>query len=349
MSRTGSRSSTKKSIGSVIDLLSDDEIGAGANQADASSNQEKKGDEIKKLKSTESSLDKHLSKLTLMAIQQSPRKTRSDRRTVGKDVLKILFGKKIYDEGCRIEFVMSKLTLMATKRNREVELTTIDLADERIEVKYFHMIGKDISRRQQFHPPFFSVAVEPRPAVRVEQYPNAFSKSSSDSNRKLAVVKFGSSADLIEVLECIRRSLPRLSPLRLKSSDAQLVYGGALQDHDENAREANANDAFVAGRNEDSVLLVYPFAGDCSQMEKAAAGLPEASGDLFAQSKTSATRVVDYYEQPLPDADVGTAELVSTAQSELRRHFLTIQVRDFMRLKPREFLNDTLIDFWIQW
>jgi Ulp1 family protease len=32
-----------------------------------------------------------------------------------------------------------------------------------------------------------------------------------------------------------------------------------------------------------------------------------------------------------------------------RGHFLTIREEDLSRLSPGEFLNDTLVDFWMQW
>jgi hypothetical protein len=352
MRRTGSRSATKANQESVIDLLSDDEEEARANQLCVPSQQETNGDEINKLESAKRSVSIRLSDVTPASMEQraeaSPLKSRSDIVfTVCKDVLKIAVGKKIFDEGCRIEFAKGILTLKATKRNRELELSTWDLSDECLKLKYF-LIDEKISQRHRRHPPFFSVSVEPIPADRLDESRSTFAEKSSDTKRNLCVVKFGSDSDLKEVLECMKRSLPDASRDTLKSSNARRVYG-CLHDHDEKAEEILASDDFVAGRRADSVLLVYPFDGDCNQMEEAAAGLPEASGGLFAQSAPPASKFVDHCEQLIPVAAVGNTDLASRGQSEPRRHFLTIQIRDFKLLKPRQFLNDTLIDFWIQW
>ena len=37
------------------------------------------------------------------------------------------------------------------------------------------------------------------------------------------------------------------------------------------------------------------------------------------------------------------------AKGAARQHYVTIRVEDYERLEPREWLNDSLVDFWMQW
>ena len=39
----------------------------------------------------------------------------------------------------------------------------------------------------------------------------------------------------------------------------------------------------------------------------------------------------------------------SQVKGSRRKHFLTIRVEDYNRLDPEEWLNDSLVDLWMQW
>jgi hypothetical protein len=94
-------------------------------------------------------------------------------------------------------------------------------------------------------------------------------------------------------------------------------------------------DSFLAGRGEDDVLVVYPFGGDATEMEKSADGLTEAKG----REEPDMTLL---HASDEPDND-------DSAKFSGRGHYMTIRVGDYERLEPVEYLNDTLIDFWMQW
>jgi Ulp1 family protease len=118
---------------------------------------------------------------------------------------------------------------------------------------------------------------------------------------------------------------------------------------------------FLEGKKEEDILLVYPFDGDEQLIEKAAEGLDEASrGDPYNADSVSERVMVEATEIDTTDPKVSDAGKVSSGGSDKgeadpetntrgRAHFITVRVEDYERLEPGEFLNDTLIDFWMQW
>lgn len=106
-------------------------------------------------------------------------------------------------------------------------------------------------------------------------------------------------------------------------------------------RKLKKRSSFVDGRQAECTLLVYPFAGDATEIEDAAKGLTEAS------------RSVDMLGNSRDEPDISPyskdEDEESTATTRQRAHFVTINVGDYERLDPGEWLNDSLVDFWMQW
>ena len=101
--------------------------------------------------------------------------------------------------------------------------------------------------------------------------------------------------------------------------------------------------------------LERPFAGDPKEIEAAAAGLNEARGNLSIDGQTNnddpgATNS----EQPNLKS-VGSRErllekpVATKFKSRQTDHYVTILVKDYERLEPTKWLNDSLVDFWMQW
>jgi len=89
---------------------------------------------------------------------------------------------------------------------------------------------------------------------------------------------------------------------------------------------------------EHETVLVFPFQAHDVELNSAANVLTEASGKL-----------------PVANSATMFASLESTCESgpaenlKAKVHTITIHGEDYGRLDPCEFLNDTLIDFWISW
>ena len=83
-------------------------------------------------------------------------------------------------------------------------------------------------------------------------------------------------------------------------------------------------------------VLVFPFQVSNAELYHASKGMNEAHGKLSLDDDT-------IFQDP---------DVIPTSQAEnpkRRVHTVTIYGKDYDRLVRNEFLNDTLIDFWLQW
>ena len=95
-------------------------------------------------------------------------------------------------------------------------------------------------------------------------------------------------------------------------------------------RQTRQKRNFGHKRDKEDVILVYPFHGhrNCS-LDK--------------------TIVHDLTEEfQLVDLQAGGAGSTN-GQPRQRAHHLVVRMKDYNRLKPRKWLNDTLVDFYMQW
>lgn len=90
---------------------------------------------------------------------------------------------------------------------------------------------------------------------------------------------------------------------------------------------------------DNKLLLVYPFDFDEEELSKTASGLKELGGDLLGSDRTEVSA------QGQVDGDQVSEEL----KKSTRTHYVTIRDDDKERLCPGQFLNDTLVDFWMRW
>lgn len=90
----------------------------------------------------------------------------------------------------------------------------------------------------------------------------------------------------------------------------------------------------------EETILVYPFEAKPTELDSVAANLIEASGRL---SKTDTTTM---FEKKCGTVEEGEdADAVPIGKT----HMVTVRGEDYERLDPYEFLNDSLIDFWMKW
>ena len=80
------------------------------------------------------------------------------------------------------------------------------------------------------------------------------------------------------------------------------------------------------------VLLVYPFAVDEAILTEADSELTELGGDLLG----------------VEGAQEGAYNGITQFLDEETK-YITIRQGDRDRLHPGQFLNDTLVDFWMRW
>ena len=131
------------------------------------------------------------------------------------------------------------------------------------------------------------------------------------------------------------------------------------------------NNGFLEGRDDGDILLIFPFEGDTEEMELVTKGLGEWA--LPKTASTGETSPMDVKTVAGDDAALANPSqrcepstrqanesnsndekedttLSSSEKGRARFHFITIRVSDYERLvDPEEYLNDTLIDFWMRW
>ena len=94
---------------------------------------------------------------------------------------------------------------------------------------------------------------------------------------------------------------------------------------------------------ENKILLVYPFDTDESVLKRASAKLKELGGDTLGVESVVEDAVTSV------SAVAHGIEGDGSGKSSTRTHYITIREEDVERPSPGEFLNDSLVDFWMQW
>ena len=99
--------------------------------------------------------------------------------------------------------------------------------------------------------------------------------------------------------------------------------------------------------SENKLLVVYPFGVDEAVLSEAASGLKELGGDSLGVENVSA--VVDNTNQPDDVQMQNSSDMEDVKVKSSRMHYVTIRDEDIERLCPGQFLNDTLVDFFMRW
>jgi Ulp1 family protease len=131
-------------------------------------------------------------------------------------------------------------------------------------------------------------------------------------------------------------------------------YNEALikDDKAERAKRYSAPRTRARGTNktissENKLLVVYPFKVEEEVLRSISSQLTELSGDRLGVSDAaeSASEIDDIDE----GNEDGNEEEGQPRDTSTRTHYLTIREDDKERLQPGQFLNDTLVDFWMSW
>jgi Ulp1 family protease len=98
--------------------------------------------------------------------------------------------------------------------------------------------------------------------------------------------------------------------------------------------------------SENKLLVVYPFGVDETILSEASSGLKELGGDSLGIENVSA---VDNTSQPDDVQMQDSSDAEDAKGKSSRMHYVTIRDEDIERLCPGQFLNDTLVDFFMRW
>jgi hypothetical protein len=296
----------------------------------------------------------------------------------------------VYFSGCKISFCQSsgalelqyeKATRMQrnkgdrNKKEPQIEVQCVSLTDNALEELKYFAVGEETEDSAGEEPSSSSCDPENNPdvfvAMRVtpdeknglQKFSNSYSQMKCPEHKYL-VLEFREDKDMKKLLEEMR-ACPPVSPYTGSSSSLKAIdvpkYAKALMNDTKKEKSSRMSVTPSAKRNEfigdmkyDDILLVYPFAGEKKNIEKASKGFYEAKANPMLEqeselNKTSTTEEPSHSVSPVPGSGEDSSDTRQAIKTRNRAHYLTVRVEDYERLDPGEWLNDTLIDFWMQW
>ena len=210
---------------------------------------------------------------------------------------------------------------------------------------------------------FVAMRVTPDEKNGLKKFSNSYSQSKYPEHKYL-VLEFRAEKDLKELLEELK-ACPPVSPYTGSSSSLKAIdvpkYAKALMNDTKKEKASRMSvtpsakrNSFIGDKKYDDVLLVYPFAGEKKMIEATSKGLYEAKANPMLEQesegdKTSTTKEPPHSVPPVPGTSEESSDARQAIKTRNRAHYLTVRVEDYERLDPGEWLNDTLIDFWMQW
>jgi hypothetical protein len=214
---------------------------------------------------------------------------------------------------------------------------------------------------------FLALRVEKTKNNNLDTLSNAYKPHDEAEEKKFIVIEFRSDKDFKNLIA----NFEKTSFLKAYVSDAQ-IHANDVKQYcrtliDDSKKEqwqrlksamspAAARTGFLAGKKDDDIVLVYPFGDDGREVDAAAQGLTELqcvdSAATEADGKSEGDATVEltakvYEEEPSIETDASNEKGKGNAVKS--RAVFQICVADVTRLEPGEYLNDTLIDFWMHW
>lgn len=284
-------------------------------------------------------------------------------------------GKLVSSSGCRLTFnpSLEELTLSFQRRPKR-NTRSLFSSERKIETAHFRLSEDSLKAFKLFRKAeiytdedsadfnFVAIQIDPKSNENnLDTYPNHYKPYREASLKtQYIVLEFRTDDDFEDFCKVMETTLANIFPPGIIEHNETDLFAQALIDDSRkvaSSRIAQENHSeFVQGRDSEAVLLVYPFAGDPKQIEAAAQGLQEPSGKLSTKSGYISDSSDD--EQDTIDQDISGKPMPSSkdfneekavAKVKVRQHYVTIRVKDYERLHPEEWLNDSLVDFWMQW
>lgn len=175
-----------------------------------------------------------------------------------------------------------------------------------------------------------------------------------NSNNKTIVLEFEEEHQMNDIVELVADNFKAAA---IPPDDIEVNAAVLIKDSKKprsKSRSRKKIDEFLFGRKSDDILLVYPFEGDRNSIDAAADNLLEL-GYRESSEETEDLVGVEADIKPSPSVLSTAAENTSsenaltTTQNGQRTHFIEIRVEDYERLDTGEWLNDSLVDMWMQW
>ena len=278
----------------------------------------------------------------------------------------------VFDHSCAISWVGNKLELSYSRSGRSKRSnpkTTshiIDYEKEITLVKYFvppdgndplEDSDKASCDDDTDQTCFIALCVSKSGANSLMSISNKYKPdaNNNDDGKKYIVAEFRSDVAWQDFVENAPKSFkPYFADSKLSPCHTAL-YTKSLTDHSKKQVSSSQRSPGSSGRsgslakmNEHDVLVVYPFGAKMSDIEATSEGLRELSGASLIDNGRS-NEIGDPSNTTSEAEGSGDGSDAIEDNKPSRAHCLTVRVGDYDRLEAGEFLNDTLIDVFLQW
>lgn len=304
-------------------------------------------------------------------------------------MIRIAVGKKVHHSDCVVAFHGPSSLEISYRRSRdETVVHMILLEKDLLEVKYFKdgrradgdalsspihdgaISDDDIDKIECF----LAMRIDKTDHNGLSSIVNTYSSKENDYAKGYVVVEFRSVHEFQQLFDVLAANSVAGAffneSSELNYDNIERYCNALISDNEKDVKQrresmrsspvsSRSNDKFLDGKEETAILLVYPFPGDKVDVEldieKCSEGLKEAavSYPTYLDGGGSIVHSQQLRQKIESDLLVSNPKLKydpsETKANTTRAHYLEIRVNDFTRLEPREFLNDTLIDFWFQW
>eukprot|EP00531_Pseudo-nitzschia_arenysensis_P017418 CAMPEP_0116119764 /NCGR_PEP_ID=MMETSP0329-20121206/2819_1 /TAXON_ID=697910 /ORGANISM="Pseudo-nitzschia arenysensis, Strain B593" /LENGTH=1105 /DNA_ID=CAMNT_0003613495 /DNA_START=267 /DNA_END=3584 /DNA_ORIENTATION=+ len=181
-------------------------------------------------------------------------------------------------------------------------------------------------------------------------------KGRGSTKDKRLILEFEDDKHMSELVEIAADHIDTMSipPDDLESA-AEVLISDSKQKYKLRSKvKPHEIDDFISGRRSDEILLVYPFGEDINNLEAAAEGLKELSWIEPSEGGTQAPNGLengtsDSESLPTCTSKESSKNTMVATQGGQRLHFIEIRVEDYERLDTKQWLNDSLVDMWMQW
>ncbi|KAL7578136.1 hypothetical protein ACA910_012582 [Epithemia clementina (nom. ined.)] len=271
-------------------------------------------------------------------------------RLIKYDAVRISIGELVVHVDCKIVFHMhGNLTLEFRHSKRKTRRSTnsgagdiqeIDFDLEHFVNELFFFRCGEQSNDEDFEDfSFLALRTTGKLTDKLKSYSRSYDPDSQSVEPRFVVVEFREDADLDALLSDLQMCEERLSlkPREVPQGMVReycrvlLTDSEAEADRRKSFQPKTSSSQRIRSAVDGDIVVVYPFGGDEEEIENAAKNLNELKDG--GKTKRNDRTPGDEGQKPLPTRD----------------HFLTVQTSDFLRLEPEQYLNDTLIDFWMKW
>ena len=189
--------------------------------------------------------------------------------------------------------------------------------------------------------PFVALGIKPTEQNFLRKFAKAYRRDHHKPKHRHLILEFRDLEVMKNFTEYCKSKLQEAVRLKVIEKKECAKYAQSLLDNSKKETNEMRQSKFIAGRALDSTLLVYPFAGVPTEIGSAAEGLTEAAGNIKFDEMCKG--------EDTALASTGDGGSNNEGKAKQRAHMVTINVEDYTRLEPGEWLNDSLVDLWMQW